>query len=410
MAMAETAEVRVFEAPPLTRAGRPALLVGAASLAACGIGALFSPAQFFHSYLFAYVFWAGLALGCLAIVMLQYLTGGAWGLVIRRALESGTRTLPLVALLFLPILLGLSHLYEWAHPEEVAHDALLRYKAPYLNAPFFAARALFYFAAWLSVAYFLNKWSLAQDRGWDRSRGRRLQILSSGGLVLYGLTVTFSSIDWVMSLEPHWYSTMFGVLFIAGQGLSAFAFIIAVTVLLARRKPLSDVIAPSHYHDLGKLLLAFVMFWSYVSFSQYLIIWAGNLPEEIPWYLRRLQGGWGWIGLALILFHFLLPFLLLLSRTANENPRLLASIAALVVFMRLVDVFWLIAPVFADSGFRVHWMDLAAPVGIGGLWLAAFLWQLGKRPLLPPTDPGLVLAGDLAVPRTPSHALEHGTH
>ena len=396
--MAEHADARGFEAPPLDRVVRPALALGLAALAACGIGAFFAPAQFFHSYLFAYVFWAGIALGCLAVVMLQYLTGGAWGLVIRRALESGTRTLPLVALLFLPILLGIGRLYEWARPEEVAHDPILRHKAPYLNIPFFAGRAVLYFAAWLAVAYFLNKWSLQQDRGWDRRVFRKLQLLSSAGLVLYGLTVTFSSIDWVMSLEPHWYSTMFGVLFIAGQGLSAFAFIIAVTVLLARRKPLSDVISPSHYHDLGKLLLAFVMFWSYVSFSQYLIIWAGNLPEEIPWYLRRLQGGWGWIGLALILFHFLLPFLLLISRTANENPRLLASVAALVVFMRLVDIFWLIAPVFSGSGFRLHWMDLAAPTGIGGLWLAVFLWQLAKRPLLPASDPRL------------AQAVAHGTH
>ena len=391
-------EARAYEAPPLARYARLALVTGIAALGLCAIGGFFSPAQFFHSYLFAYMFWAGIALGCLAIVMLQYLTGGAWGLVLRRVLESGTRTLPLVALLFLPILFGLGRLYEWSHADEVARDPLLAHKAPYLNAPFFVGRAVFYFAAWLALAYFLNRWSLEQDRGDDRRLSRKLQLLSSGGIVLYGLTVTFSSIDWVMSLEPHWYSTMYGVLFIAGQGLSAMAFVVAATILLARREPMRDVVSAKHLHDWGKLLLAFVMFWSYVSFSQYLIIWAGNLPEEIPWYLRRLQGGWGWVGLALILFHFLLPFLLLLSRTANENPRLLIFAAGLVLFMRLVDVFWLIAPVFTESRFRVHWMDLLAPIGIGGLWLAVFLGQLPKRPLVPVGDPRL------------SEALEHGSH
>lgn len=396
--MDEPADVRSYEAPPLARLGSLTFSVGVAALGICAIGGFFSPAQFFHSYLIAFVFWAGMALGCLSIVMLQYLTGGAWGLVLRRVLESGTRTLPLVAILFLPILFGLGRLYEWSRAEEVAHDPLLLHKAAYLNVPFFIGRTIFYFAAWLAVAYFLNKWSLEQDRGGDRQLSRKLQLLSSGGIVLYGLTVTFSSIDWVMSLEPHWYSTMYGVLFIAGQGLSALAFVVAVTILLARRQPMRDVVSAKHLHDWGKLLLAFVMFWSYVSFSQYLIIWAGNLPEEIPWYLKRLQGGWGWIGLALILFHFLLPFLLLLSRTGNENPRLLAFVAGLVVLMRLVDIFWLIAPVFSQSQVRLHWMDILAPIGIGGLWLAVFLGQLRKRPLLPVGDPHL------------QEALEHGTH
>jgi hypothetical protein len=396
--MSESADVGGYEAPPLARLGSLTFFAGVAALGICAIGGFFAPAQFFHSYLVAFVFWAGMALGCLSIVMLQYLTGGAWGLVLRRVLESGTRTLPLVALLFVPILFGLGRLYEWSHAEEVAHDPLLSHKAAYLNVPFFIGRTIFYFASWLAVAYFLNKWSLEQDRGGDRRLSRKLQLLSSGGIVLYGLTVTFSSIDWVMSLEPHWYSTMFGVLFIAGQGLSALAFVVAVTILLARRQPMRDVVSAKHLHDWGKLLLAFVMFWSYVSFSQYLIIWAGNLPEEIPWYLKRLQGGWGWIGLALILFHFLLPFLLLLSRTGNENRRLLAFVAGLVVLMRLVDVFWLIAPVFSRSEVRLHWMDILAPIGIGGLWLGVFLGQLRKRPLLPVGDPRF------------QEALEHGTH
>jgi hypothetical protein len=371
----------------LERYQRPALLVGGVALAVCAIGGYFQPDQFFRSYLFAFLFWAGIALGCMAVAMLHHVTGGAWGLTIRRPLEAGMRTLPFVVVLFLPIALGLGRIYEWAHPEAVAADPILKYKSLYLNVPFFLGRAAVYFGAWLVLAYFLNRWSLEQDATGDRSIARRLQLLSSAGLVLYGLTVTFASIDWAMSLEPHWFSTMYGVLFIAGQGLSAFAFIVAVLVLLSGRSPLAEFVEARHYHDLGKLMLAFVMFWAYVSFSQYLIIWAGNLPEEIPWYLRRLQGGWGWVGAALVVLHFALPFFLLLPASANRNPRILLGVAGLVLFMRLVDVFWLTRPAFAEGRFHLHWMDLLAPVGVGGLWLATFLWQLGKRPLLPVNDP-----------------------
>jgi hypothetical protein len=377
------------ETHALSRFERPALVVGVAALAACAVGGFSAPAQFFHSYLPAFLFWAGIALGCMAVAMLHHVTGGAWGLPIRRPLESGTRTLPLIALLFLPIALGAGKLYEWADPAAVAHDPILRHKSLYLNVPFFFGRAVVYFAAWLAFAYFLNRWSLEQDATAGRSIPRKLQLLSSAGLVVYGLTVTFASIDWAMSLEPHWFSTMYGVLFIAGQGLSAFAFIVVMMVLLSERAPLAGYVAPSHYHDLGKLMLAFVMFWAYVSFSQYLIIWAGNLPEEIPWYLRRLQGGWGWIALAILLFHFVLPFLMLLPASANRNPRVLGAVAALLVLMRLVEMFWLTQPVFSDGRFRLHWMDFLAPIGIGGLWLFVFSWQLGKRPLLPVNDPEL---------------------
>jgi hypothetical protein len=376
----------------LERFQRPALLVGAAALAICVVGAFFAPAQFFRSYLSAFLFWMGIALGCLAVVMLHHVTGGAWGLPIRRPLESGTRTLPLMLLFFLPIVVGAGKIYEWADPAAVAHDPILRHKSLYLNLPFFIGRAALYFAAGLALAYVLNRWSADQDRTGDRPIARRLQLLSSAGLVAYGLTVTFASIDWAMSLEPHWFSTMYGVLFIAGQGLSAFAFIVALLVLLAGTPPLAGFVAQRHYHDLGKLMLAFVMFWAYVSFSQYLIIWSGNLPEEIPWYLRRLQGGWGWVGAALVVLHFVLPFLLLLPASANRNPRILGTVAAIVVLMRAVDVFWLTQPAFAGSRFHLHWMDILAPVGVGGLWFAAFLWQLGKRPLLPMNDPEMEAA------------------
>jgi hypothetical protein len=383
----------------IERLRRPALAAGVIALGACAAGAIASPGAFFRGYLFAYVFFTGLSLGCLAIVMLHHLTGGAWGIPIRRILESGTRTLPLIAILFLPIALGMKHLYSWSRPEEVAKDALLQAKEAYLNVPFFLARAAIYFAVWIAIAYFVNRWSLEQDHAGSPALTRKLQLLSAGGLVAYGLTMTFASIDWVMSLEPHWFSTMYGVLYIAGQALNALAFVTAALVLMSSEKPFSGFVRSSHFHDLGKLLLAFVMFWSYVAFAQYLIIWAGNLPEEIPWYLRRLHGGWGWLGAALVVLHFALPFLLLLPEGANRNSRILVTVAGLVVLMRFVDVYWLVRPVFTQTSasatsarFEVHWLDLAAAVGIGGVWLAVFLWQLEERPLLPVNDPEFVEA------------------
>jgi hypothetical protein len=384
----------------IDRVRRPALIAGLLALAGCVAGAFFSRDAFFRGYLFAYVFFTGLSLGCLAVTMLHHLTGGAWGIPIRRMLESGTRILPLLAVLFIPIALGLKYLYPWARPDEVDQDHILQAKAAYLNVPFFLGRTLFYFAVWIGVAYLVNHWSLEQDRGGGSSElTRRLQLLSAGGLVAYGLTMTFASIDWVMSLEPRWFSTMYGVLYIAGQALNALAFVTAALALLSREPPFEGYLRPSHFHDLGKLLLAFVMFWAYVSFSQYLIIWAGNLPEEIPWYQRRLSGGWGWLGVALVVLHFALPFLLLLPAGANRNRRLLGTVAALVVLMRLVDVFWLVRPVFSQQNhspvsarFQLHWLDLAAAIGIGGVWLAVFLWQLEERPLLPVNDPEFVKA------------------
>jgi hypothetical protein len=352
-------------------------------------GAFAAPEQFFRSYLVAYLFWFGIALGSLAILMIQHITGGRWGAVIRRLLESATRTLPLLILLFLPLLFGLPHLYEWARPEAVAHDPVLQNKSKYLNVPFFLVRAFGYFTAWSALVWLLNRWSLQQDEGADPSVARRLENLSRGGLLLLGLTVTFASIDWVMSLEPHWFSTIYGILFAGGQVLSAFAFVIPVAALLADRPPFSTVISAESFHDLGKLLLAFVMLWAYFAFSQFLIIWSGNLPEETPWYLNRLQGGWEWFGVAIIAFHFALPFVLLLSRDLKRSARALSLVAAGVIIVRFVDLFWLINPVFSPAAFAVHWLDVATLAGVGGLWLAMFVQQLKGRPLVPLGDPAL---------------------
>lgn len=370
------------------------VVLGVAGLAALGIGAFFWPGQFFRSWLWSYVFYLGLTLGCMAWLMMQYLTGGAWGVVIRRPAEAATRTLPLLALLFLPVAFGIPSLYQWSHADVVARDALLRHKSVYLNVPFFLSRAGIYFAGWLILSWVLNRCSDAEDREGGLAPHRTMSRLSGPGLLFWGFSVTFMSIDWVLSLDPHWFSTMFGLLVMVGQGLSSMSFLIALLVLLFQRRPFSEILTPRHLHDLGKLLLATVMVWAYFSFSQWLIIWAGNLPSEIPWYLKRLRGGWQYMALALILFHFAVPFALLLSRDLKRNFKLLASIAILVLLMRFVDVYWLVAPESQPGALAVSWMDLAAVVGIGGVWLAYFLLQLGRRPLLPPNDPNLVEALD----------------
>ncbi len=366
-----------------TRIQRLSFALGVVALAACTAGALADPTQFFRSYLVGYLYWVGIALGSLAIVMLHHLTGGRWGSAIRRLLESGTRTLPLMAVLLAPVLFGLPRLYEWARPEAMAHDELLRHKAPYLNVPFFLVRMAAYFAIWLALSYFLNKWSAEQDRASSPSLKSRLQTLSGPGLLLYGLTMTFASVDWVMSLEPHWYSTIYGIIFVVGQALATLAFCTVALALLMRRTSLAEFVKPSHFHDLGNLTLAFVMLWAYVAFSQFLIIWAGNLPEETPWYVRRLNGGWGWIAGFLIIFHFLLPFALLLVRENKRRIGVLAGLAAVVVVVRWVDLFWIIAPAFHQERLYIHWMDVAALAGIGGIWVAVFTWQLSRRPLEP---------------------------
>ncbi len=372
-----------------------ALTVGILGLALMMFGASASPAQFFRSYLVGYLFALGVTLGCLGLLMLQHLTGGHWGVMIRRPLESATRTLPVLAVLFVPLGFGLRQLYAWTGPME---KPLSRFQMSYLTIPGFLTRAAIYFAIWILLMLLLNSWSLQQDARPERALRRKLQMLSGPGIILYVFTMTFAAVDWVMSLSPHWSSTIYGFLFVGGQAVSAMALMIAVAVLLAQSEPMSGILQPRHLHDLGKLLLAFVMLWAYFAFSQLLIIWAGNLPEEIPFYVKRLRGGWGALGVLILLFHFALPFFLLLSRDLKRSARLLPRLAIAVIFMRLVDLFWMTAPEFSPDAFRVHWMDVAAPAGIGGIWLAYFAWQLKGRPLLPLGDPEL------------AEAIEHGEH
>jgi hypothetical protein len=379
-----------FELNNLAPLQKKSLAAGVIAFALCLVGAYFNRQQFFQSYLMAYVFWIGIPVGCFGVIMIHHLVGGTWGFVIQRPLESAIRTLPVMALLFLPILFGMPELYPWARPDAVAHDKILQQKSAYLNLPFYSLRTILYFAIWISVGYFLTKWSREQDRNDDASLVSRLQHLSGPGLVLYGLTVTFSAIDWLMSLEPRWYSTIYGMIFMVSHGLVALCFVIGVIYFLSRREPLSEVIAPWVFQDLGNLLLAFVMLWAYLSFAQFLIVWVENLNQEIPWFLHRMVGGWGGIAVALIVVQFALPFIFLLSRTVKRKPAMLFGVAVVIGWMHLVEMFWFIAPTFHPSGFNISWMDVLAPIGIGGIWFAAFLWSLQGRSLLPARDPRFV--------------------
>ena len=382
--LTQTADVAI---PELAGLQRRLFVAGGVGAAVSLVGLLVDLRQFLQSYLMAYMLCLGVTLGCLALGMIHQLSGGAWGVVIRRPIGAATRVLPVMTLMFLPIALGMTRLYVWTNADLVAHDEVLQHKHLYLNIPFFLIRAAIYFLVWNGLSYLLNSWSLEQDRTADPRLARRMQILSGGGLVAYGVTITFASFDWMMSLEPHWFSTIYGVLIMGGQGLSALAFLIVALVWLSRRPPLDRIIVPAHFHDLGNLMLAFVMLWAYFSFSQYLIIWSGNLPAEIAWYLHRLQTGWRAVGLTLILCHFAAPFVVLLSRRVKRQPDLLIKVAVGVLIVRLIDLFWLIAPEFHQTGLSVSWMDIVVPLTFGSIWLGCFIWQLRGRAILPLHDP-----------------------
>ena len=378
----------------LGRLERAGLGLAVVFLLALAAGFFLNRPQFYRSYLFGYLFSVLLALGSLGLAMLSHLTGGLWGVVPRRLHEAAARTLPALGLLFVPVLFGLGSLYAWADPQVVAGDALLREKAAYLNPRFFTLRAVLYFLVWIGLAYRISSWSRQQDAGASDARAAKLRAVSALGIVLLFLTVTFAAIDWGMSLAPHWFSTIYGVLFIVAAGLGALSFTIVVLARFSAEEPWKSALQPVTVHDLGKLLLAFTMLWGYVNFSQFLIVWSGNVSEETPFYLRRLSGGWNAIAVALVVFHFALPFALLLSRALKRSARALSVVAALLLVMQLVDLYWLIGPDLASHGeaappLHPHVLDLAGALGIFGLWLVLFARQLKGASLLPVGEPEL---------------------
>jgi hypothetical protein len=380
----------------LARFRTRALMAGIAGTVFSVVGFFTGPFQFYQSYLWSFLFVLGLTLGPMAWLLLQYLTGGAWGMVIRRPCEAALRTMPLVTLMFVPIVIGIPNLYGWSHAANVAASPMLQHKSTYLNVPFFLIRAAVYFGGWLLIAWHYNRVSKREDTDGHNAVHGSMSAPAGPALIFWCFTTTFMAIDWIMSVNPEWFSTMFGLLFIAGQGLTGMAFLITVMVMLSKRQPMASVLTARHLHDLGKFLLALVMVWAYFSFSQFLIIWAGNLPEEIPYYMVRINGGWGAMALLLVFGHFALPFALLLSRDLKRNFKLLASIAVFVLCMRLVDLYWVVMPMFRKHDFGISWLDFTIPLGLIGIWLSYFLWQLEKRPLMPANNPHL------------EEALEHG--
>jgi hypothetical protein len=380
----------ITDVPALARLQQRALIVGVIGLLAGAVGAALNLDQFFRSWLIGFLLCLGLSMGSLALLMLQHLSGGQWGLLGRRVFEAASRNLPIVILIFIPLLFHLPGIYHWAEPGVTAGDVILQKKAGYLNVPFFIGRAAFYFAVWMLCTFLLNKYSAAQDRGEagiDPADTRQARVVSAPGLLVYALTISFATVDWVMSIDAHWYSTILGLLFMVGQGLTAFAFVTAMLALLVKTEPIASYVTSRHFHDLGKLMFAFVMLWAYLAFSQFLIIWGANLPEEIPWYLVRLRGPWGYVSLLLAFGQFVLPFTLLLSRNLKEKSSRLAKVAIGILVMRLIDLMWLVEPNYPHQGFPIHWMDVAIPVGLAGVWVFLFVRQLRSRPLLPLNDP-----------------------
>jgi hypothetical protein len=377
--------------PHLDRYRQGALVVGGAALAACLAGLRWDRGPALHSYLFAFVFWTGVGLGCMAILMLHHMVGGTWGFALRRPLEAAARNNRWMAVLAIPLgMLYFPYLYRLAS-DGVDGRPLSPFKHAYLNPTFFGARTVVYFAAWVALAAFLEKWSAEQDRTGSPECIRRLQHLSGPGLVVYGLTVTYASVDWIMSLEPTWFSTIYGLLVMVTQALAAMAVVTVTVALLRGQKLLSKILSPPLFNDFGNLLFTFTMLWAYLSFSQYLIIWSGNLPEETQWYRSRAGGGWAAVAVLLMVFHFAVPFLLLLNRFVKRSVPVLAAIAVGLVMMSAIDIYWLTVPAFASdrSGPTFHWTDPAAWVGIGGLWVWSFMTNLKGRPLVPLHDPRL---------------------
>jgi len=378
-------------APPVAKTiGQRSLIIGLVFSVGTIIGAFLQPDVFIRGYLVSYMGWLGITLGCMAILMLRHMTGGGWGMVIRRIMGAAMRCIWLMIPLFLPIGLMMPRLYLWARPLDTIHDQHLRehleqITKSYLNPTGFWIRAAIYFAIWGFLIFFLTKWSKEQDQPPVRDTSAKFKVLAGPGLILYGFTISFAAVDWVMSIDPSWISTIYGLIFLAGQGLAAMCFAVVIERILVRYKPMSELLKPDFVHDHGKLILAFTMVWAYFSFSQWLIIWAGNLPEEISWYLKRIHGGWGAVGVFVAVFHFAVPFVFLLSRPFKRDVTRLVWLAVWLLVMRWLDILWHIEPQFSST-FTITWADVVVPVAMGGLWMAYFFRNLNSMPLLPAYD------------------------
>jgi len=380
-----------YQAPAsVNRVQRLGFIIGGAALLLTIVGAVTSPPKFYEAYIFSYMLVLGMALGSLGLLMLQHVTTGIWGIVIRRPLEAATRTIWLLVLMFIPIVLGMKTYYvEWLDPAQVKAHPLSDLQTKYLTQNGFFIRAVVYFAIWILLVFLFNAWSKEQDANPDDPSVRlRLKRTAPPGIILYVLAMTFASIDWVMSISPHWASTIYGFIFVGGQLITAMCLMIITVVLLAKSEPYSGFIRERHLHDLGKLLFAFNMLWAYFAFSQLLIIWSGNQPEEISYYRTRLYGEWGVVAVIVLLFSFGLPFLILLSRDVKRSPKLVSIVAVWMLVFRLVDLYWMTKPEFTSSALP-DWRDIVVPVALVGLWVGMYARNLKQRPILPLGDPKL---------------------
>ncbi|HTM26604.1 MAG TPA: hypothetical protein VL225_15510 [Vicinamibacterales bacterium] len=366
--------------------GAGAALLGAVGCAVLGAG---NPKQFFFSWLVSVLFFVSLTIGALFFVLIQYASQGGWGIVVRRIGETTFATVPVMAALFVPLLFGLRDLYSWAVPGAAAQDALLRWKAPYLNVPFFLIRAGLFFAIWSFIALAYYRASRRQDETGDPRVSARLRRFAGPGLIVLAVTSTLASVDWIVSLTPHWYSTMFGVYFFAGSFVGFIALLSVVVVAMRRARLLETIISREHLHDVGKFLFAFTAFWAYIAFSQFLLIWYANLPEETIWYKARMQGSWMAVSILLMAGHFGAPFFYLMGRTVKRNGATLAFGGAWLLAMHFIDIYWQVMPTLHPQGFRPSVLDAAAFLAVGGCFVAAASWLMRRQALVPLRDPRL---------------------
>ena len=382
-----------FRAPDALRGvGTKALVVGVVGAAATAAGAFLDADRFYVSYLTGWLLWYTVASGSLGLLLMHHLSGGKWGIVLRRPMEAAARTIPFMALLALPMLVSLDKIYLWADRARVESDELLKHKAVYLNTTAFIGRFVFAMVLFSVLAYVLSKKSAAQDAQGDVGRAYSMQQVSGLGFLAFVIVTSFVGFDWVMSVDPYWFSSLYGAIFLSGSAIAALTFLILVANFLVQRQPMAGVFSSKRFHDFGTLLFAFVMFFTYLTLSQFIIAYQGNLPEEVVWFRDRFGGVWGYVAWGLLLFHFFFPFLILLSRAVKRRAATLAKIAGFVLVMRWLDLVWQSRPSLAHGGaggLDFSWIDLTAPLAVGGIWFFFFVRELAKRPLLPIHDPSL---------------------